>query len=592
MSLLRHQSFRDRDGNVLTAHLANGVNVQRTPSARDHVLLRTLHSVERAGVVFTVEKTFVYIDRERGQMFLVRPPRDRFRWRALKQEFAAAIALLPADLRSVLSYTRLVFGLEELREKLVAHERNLDDRAVELMKVALMHEHPVLLARPRLRLSLDRVDEMGAHFRAAYDHHPKSFEVTLAAPEVFCADEAGLRRWSRLAGRNDLYQSEAHDWVNYRRMLPGQSALADLNAFARRLETASRREAQSMVKEARGKPFATMLARLPRGSALSSQGKSDLQRLSAWAKARKLRDLQDRLFEIRFDKQLEDDWSRNRDANDIDTLWTLLRDLPPDHVEGNVKLREIALADGGGGSYDPSSREIEIGRAELDHAESLQDTIRHEIGHAVHASRKEEIDAWLRDRWGWREFAVQSDEAMDEWLAIMGGWTALGVANENDRAAVRAAIRESLGPGEKWGPRRRPALPRTSVWKKPDFAPRLAYEKTGEDWYEQNESWFRANGHAFFYNFYYRKLMVVKESTLDFVNNSMPDRYAAQSPAEFFAELYALYYDVDDKKRVNIPADVSQWFATNLGRPAPPAPSASGAARLRKRKTPSRKRKS
>jgi hypothetical protein len=347
-----------------------------------------------------------------------------------------------------------------------------------------------------------------------------------------------------------------------------------------------------MVKEARGKPFATMLARLPRGSALSSQGKSDLQRLSAWAKARKLRDLQDRLFEIRFDKQLEDDWSRNRDANDIDTLWTLLRDLPPDHVEGNVKLREIALADGGGGSYDPSSREIEIGRAELDHAESLQDTIRHEIGHAVHASRKEEIDAWLRDRWGWREFAVQSDEAMDEWLAIMGGWTALGVANENDRAAVRAAIRESLGPGEKWGPRRRPALPRTSVWKKPDFAPRLAYEKTGEDWYEQNESWFRANGHAFFYNFYYRKLMVVKESTLDFVNNSMPDRYAAQSPAEFFAELYALYYDVDDKKRVNIPADVSQWFATNLGRPAPPAPSASGAARLRKRKTPSRKRKS
>ena len=45
----------------------------------------------------------------------------------------------------------------------------------------------------------------------------------------------------------------------------------------------------------------------------------------------------------------------------------------------------------------------------------------------------------------------------------------------------------------------------------------------------------------------------------------MPDPYAAMSPAEFFAELYALVYDLDDPQRAQLPPDVKAWMQAKLG---------------------------
>jgi hypothetical protein len=45
----------------------------------------------------------------------------------------------------------------------------------------------------------------------------------------------------------------------------------------------------------------------------------------------------------------------------------------------------------------------------------------------------------------------------------------------------------------------------------------------------------------------------------------MPDAYAAMSPAEFFAELCALYHDRHDPARRRIPADVMKWLDEQLG---------------------------
>ena len=53
----------------------------------------------------------------------------------------------------------------------------------------------------------------------------------------------------------------------------------------------------------------------------------------------------------------------------------------------------------------------------------------------------------------------------------------------------------------------------------------------------------------------------------------------AMSPAEYFAELYALYYDIGDKQRKNIPADVKKWLDGQLGeaeRTQPSKPVAAG----------------
>jgi hypothetical protein len=44
----------------------------------------------------------------------------------------------------------------------------------------------------------------------------------------------------------------------------------------------------------------------------------------------------------------------------------------------------------------------------------------------------------------------------------------------------------------------------------------------------------------------------------------MPSSYAAMSHYEFFAELYALYFDHDDPRRKHLPDEVVQWFQNHI----------------------------
>lgn len=196
MSLMHPYAVTDRDGRRHATVLADCLNIQRTPSARQRILERRFHRLAIGGTEFQVEKAFVYLDLARGQAFLVQPPRERFRHAAASAQLDRMLDALPPNMRAQIGHLRVAYGLEELREKLVAADAGLDDRAVELMKAALLHDHPVLMAHARLRLSLDRVDDLGAHFVAQYDHSPKTFALTYATPELFCGDEPALRRWS------------------------------------------------------------------------------------------------------------------------------------------------------------------------------------------------------------------------------------------------------------------------------------------------------------------------------------------------------------------------------------------------------------
>jgi hypothetical protein len=78
-------------------------------------------------------------------------------------------------------------------------------------------------------------------------------------------------------------------------------------------------------------------------------------------------------------------------------------------------------------------------------------------------------------------------------------------------------------------------------------------------------------GRAFALNYWYAAFMVVDTATLDLVAK-MPDNYAAMSHYEFFAELYALYYDYDDPKRKVIPPAIAKWFDTHIGKRDPENP--------------------
>mgnify|MGYP001620033568 FL=1 len=86
-----------------------------------------------------------------------------------------------------------------------------------------------------------------------------------------------------------------------------------------------------------------------------------------------------------------------------------------------------------------------------------------------------------------------------------------------------------------------------------------------------NPAWLLHKGSRFAANFWYATLMVVKDDALAFVNSKMPDNYAAMSPLEFFAELYALYFDLDDPQRKNISKDVAAWMERNIGPAKTPA---------------------
>jgi hypothetical protein len=308
--------------------------VQRTPAARQQVLDRQLHRVAVEGGALQVEKAFVYLDRARGQAFLVQPPRERYRHADASAALQRMLGELPDGMGAPLRQRRVVFGLEELREKLVAADAGLDDRAVELMKAAIVHDHPVLLARARLRLSLDHVDARGAHFVASYDHSPKAFGITYETPELLCGDERPLKAWSAALDRHDLFKLDARGdhWVNYRRWLPSQDAVAELHRIVLAL-------GQGQPPDPASAAFRTLLARLPRGTALSGQAKKDLRSLFLWAKAQNQQKLQDELFELRFGIALEDAWYRNSDKDDIDTLWRLLKNPARQPRRGQQQAR-------------------------------------------------------------------------------------------------------------------------------------------------------------------------------------------------------------------------------------------------------------
>ena len=566
-------------GNTLVAQLADSINAKRSPEARDKILRGELHRVACpvCNRQMTVEKPFYYTDLTRDAFFKVFPRGERHRWKDASRELDDAASLFPASLSQPNSRSlRVLFGMDELREKLVAQDAGLDDRFVELLKVFLIYEHPVLLRRARLRLVLDSVNEDAVEFTAAYEHHQQRFRLDMPREIVDDLAEKNdqLKEWVKSAHPGGSIFELPDHWVNMWRWSPQPSALDQLKGYAEQV-----RKGEAIDTGAAG--FQQMLTLLPRGNHLPSWAKQDLRSLFEFAKANNLQSLEDSLFEIRFGIELEDDWSTNKDLDDIDTLWQLMKNLPDSNVEGNTKLHEIRLDVGkGGGLYDPDTFDISIGSNELSNREGFEDVMRHEVGHAVHEMRLDLVNSWLETRFGWRVFGT-TDQEIDAWVALMGGWGALTPLQIKQ---TRQYLRTALGKGQSWSPGPTPTPLAGHPWYGAQFGPRLAFEKTGPSWFQNYQKWYRTTGRAFFLNYWYQTLMAVDLTTLDLIA-MMPDDYAAMSHFEFFAELYALHYDLDDPKRQAIPSDVSKWLDDNIGAPEQGAPMPARSAKKREWET-------
>lgn len=563
MAVFHPHTVRCTCGGEVTALLADSINVRRSPAIRQMILRGELHRARCACCerIRTVEKPFYYSDPDRRAVFKVLPRWERHLWQSAAQKLDDMAQVLPGSMvDSSSSSLRVVFGMDELREKLVAQDAGIDDRLVEVLKVLLVYEHPILLQRPRLRFVLGEVTNQALEFRAFYEHHPDLYRLTLPTNvmEVILDQKEEVEAWVTKANPRGTIFEPGATWVNLWRWSPQPPALKQLKDYAAQLKKGGTIAPNSAV-------FKRMLRDLPRGSHLPAWAKRDLRTLFEFAKKKGLDALQDDLFEIRFGIDLEDDWSKNEDPDDIDTLWTLLKDLPDTHVEGNTQLEKILLDVGKDSAwYDGDPNAIGIGSDELEDPEGFEAIVLHEVGHAVHEANLKIVDRWLEERFGWRIFEA-TDEGIDGWVGLMGGW---GDLTPGQRREVRGYLRKALGTKESWEPAAKPTAPKDHPWRGEHFGPRLAYEQTGSDWYKNYKSWYRTKGKAFFLNYYYKTLLVVDEKALELADK-MPDPYVCMAHYEWFAEIYALYYDLNHPKRKALPKDVTAWIDKHIGRPEP-----------------------
>ena len=147
------------------------LSVDRLPECRAQTLDRSLMTTTcECGQRTAIVKPILYADMTRGWWIHVelggsladaeRIAGDEFATAFDAKKFPPAVAALRDTLRM-----RLVFGYEELREKVVCGDHDLDDRLVEILKLDLLATSD-LLARGGETLVLEGADAELLHFVA------------------------------------------------------------------------------------------------------------------------------------------------------------------------------------------------------------------------------------------------------------------------------------------------------------------------------------------------------------------------------------------------------------------------------------------
>lgn len=545
-------------GASLTVPVANSINVARQPGIRCRILRSEVHTqiCHKCNARIAVDAAFTYVDPERNSVFAVLPRKWRHRWKGASDGLASCDRIYARGTGIDHGARRVVFGMAELREKIVAQDANIDDKLVELLKVLLIYEHPILIHRKRLQLLLTEVLPEELRFHAGYDHDDSRFLVTMPVRVVddIRQNPAAMHRWVAASHTRSIFGPDEH-WVSLWRWSPRPAALAALKEFADSVRN-------NLNVDMTSSKFLEMIPELPRGDQLPAWARKDLKILESYAHDRGKDSIVDMLFEVRFGIQLSDDWQLNGDTEDIDTLWDLLERLPDTNVEGNAKLKSITLSATGESLYWQDKQTIEIADAVVDDKERFAHVIRHEVGHAVHEKHKVAVDAWLKQRFGWEVFHLD-DRGIDAWVNAMGGWGGLDATGQEK---VRNALRGAVGTGRAWGPPAQPQLPAGHPWLNANLGPRRALDKTGENWFNNLADWHDSGDKVFFVNFWYPCLCVLNKKTRDLVKN-MPSNYAAMSDREFFAEIYAVFHHQDGEVRAILPTDVTNWVTDKFGAP-------------------------
>jgi hypothetical protein len=279
------------------------------------------------------------------------------------------------------------------------------------------------------------------------------------------------------------------------------------------------------------------------------------------------------LFEVRFRHPLRGsgagvtaaDW----DMAKLKILWRQLDALPDADVSENQIWGAMTAIAGSGGFYKGSHIEIGVGAGEA----KMTHTVRHEIGHGVHAQLQGTVDAWLQgsiDFW-------TTDWAT--WISDLGGFPdkyqhpSEGEKPFDDTAkqAVRGMIESFTNRGN-WGPTRNaPDTGKSALeqayWAAMPAAVQNACAQSTSRWYNNWSNFQQANGRSYFLNHWY-KTPYRFGGTAATAIAATGDNYSAMSEKEFFANCYAEYFEDPAGKGDNskwggsLPGSVKDFFTT------------------------------